>query len=740
MANASALRPASKIVPILKRVQKFPTKDDVRNLTIDRSVKSLIRTNILVDDKFNEDILELLAFEKISRRGNLLSISGSKKLLPFIKRLDGVLYMQKPTSLTLQMDKARSASFVDVVHDSLSESWGKEINGKGVIVAILDSEFDIMHPAFLDENGKTRFIAIWDFYPEDNENFPSFAYNPQRVPYGAALMGEELETFPHIGLGESNHGTHVASIAGGSETGNNLRGMAPGVHLIGVKVYQDRDYIIDKVGNPFFTEYTAYDGELTNAIEWVFKIADSLDMPCVVNMSIGSSVGPHDGTSLFDRFIDSISAPGRVIVGSGGNSGAAKLHLDFDLSNNDTLGTWGDVLTFDKDNDHNKGGFLVVDLWGEVGQEFNVQVIVENKSTLDNIKTDFVSSTISGDFIPDTTIWDGDTAIFYFEVDSSAAINGKPHILMGIVSSNDNVNIGLRIYGSGSVDGWHSNMYRNFNSNDTEGFIDGDYSNTIIEIGGTSNSAISVGAYITRGSGVNWEGDTLDWIFPEHNEEVNGIAFWSSIGPTIDGRIKPDVAAPGKMIAGAHTSEINTGVADNLIVQWPNYPENTNKYAYLRGTSMSAPMVTGIVALLLQINPDLDQEQIKEIFKKSSIADEYTGIVPNNRWGVGKVNALKAIELVNKSVEISDKSVKNKVDASNILSLTRNKLTYDCQILPKGSSLILYDIKGRILWERDVRAGDKVIEAPIAGLSNQALITLIKSPRNIILKRKIVLY
>jgi len=146
-----------------------------------------------------------------------------------------------------------------------------------------------------------------------------------------------------------------------------------------------------------------------------------------------------------------------------------------------------------------------------------------------------------------------------------------------------------------------------------------------------TESLITVAAYngeYQTGNG-NWAG--------------GNIAAFSSWGPTMDGRIKPDLAAPGVSVASSISS-----FTDNSYSSILNVPFEGRTYPFARfsGTSMSAPAVTGIVALLLEADPTLTPAEVKELLKSTARTDQQTGTIPaggSTRWGMGKVNAYRAV-------------------------------------------------------------------------------------------------
>jgi subtilisin family serine protease len=83
------------------------------------------------------------------------------------------------------------------------------------------------------------------------------------------------------------------------------------------------------------------------------------------------------------------------------------------------------------------------------------------------------------------------------------------------------------------------------------------------------------------------------------------------------------------------------------LVVWPNKASTEGRYEWRNGTSISAPIVAGIVALMLQVDSTLTPETVVSILQKNAINDAFTGKISSPydvRWGAGKVDALAAIE------------------------------------------------------------------------------------------------
>jgi len=175
-------------------------------------------------------------------------------------------------------------------------------------------------------------------------------------------------------------------------------------------------------------------------------------------------------------------------------------------------------------------------------------------------------------------------------------------------------------------------------------YTDGDTVCSVNEVGGTSRRNITVGSYYNNLIFHLWNGRTK----ADMAEVNHSITLYTGVGPTIDGRNKPDIVAPGSNVVGSLSRMASATGGDSDIVIWPNPPDPIGRYACTGGTSIASPIAAGIVALMLQAKPDLLPDSAKAILQRTAIRDQWSGKLANwsSRWGAGKVNALGAIQAV----------------------------------------------------------------------------------------------
>ena len=217
-----------------------------------------------------------------------------------------VEFVEKPKSLYFQADVGRQVSCIDAVQEA-----PYDLTGRGVLVGIVDSGIDLTNPDFRNEDGTTRIAALWD---QADREYTSEEINDFLNAEGT---GQPAVQQP-LSADSSGHGTAVAGIAAGNgrgSEGRRYRGAAPESELVIVKMKSPQPG-----GFPRTTE-------LMTGVDYLIRKAQEMRMPIAVNISFGNTYGPHDSTSLVERFLNDISDTWKNVICIGsGNEGAAAGH------------------------------------------------------------------------------------------------------------------------------------------------------------------------------------------------------------------------------------------------------------------------------------------------------------------------------------------------------------------------------------------------------------------------------
>lgn len=531
--------------------------------------------------------------------------------------------------------------------------------GEGAIVGLVDSGVDILHPAFrVDREGDgtfegSRILFYWDQTEGQTGWLPPFwGDDPGEGVYGRGYSQRDLEAAIAANFSPApdtlGHGTHVAGIAAGGPAAGRP-GVAPGANLVVVKT-------------------NFYETGVVDAINFICEAGKYLGKPVVVNLSLGGHAGPHDGTGPFERMIAAlVTGPGRIIVAAAGNEGEAKIHVGREVT---TKTTWTLVPT---------APAVMVRLWYTLPARFTVTVTSPRGESLVVLPGQARALTT-----PMGTLW----------LDNSGdSLNQTQQIFLSLTGAAHSTRwtITLDPIFPGRVDGWIESPSMGF-------FLEGDGQMTIAEPGNVEG-VITVGAYVTRGS---WESQ-LGWYYPE-GYELQELAPFSSRGPTRDGRLKPDLAAPGAWIVSARSREAQ-------VSPWYALPDGL--HTVLAGTSMSAPHVAGACALLLSLRPNLSWREILAALQKGARVDRYVGAVPNPRWGAGK------LDLVGARVALGPPPPSEKPT----LVLLANPVATNASFhyaLPREAiwaELRVYDLLGRLVWRMELDRGGETARWDLRSLS-----------------------
>ncbi|MGH9334296.1 MAG: S8 family serine peptidase, partial [Vicinamibacteria bacterium] len=412
------------------------------------------------------------------------------------------------------------------------------------------------------------------------------------------------------------HGTHVAGIAagnGGGSPNGSLRGVAPAADLAVVKS-------------------TLETADILSAIAHIFELAAKRNQPAVVNCSFGGHVGGHDGSSLIERTIDDLSGPGKIVVVSAGNEGSDPIHAHTVVRGDGTTpGSWEarfslNARTFQGESGLVELGILFLQVWQQREDGLRVRLRSSGGNLLDppaegSKEHDFGSFLVEAS--RQTHPYSGDTLVT-FEIITLP----QPQWLNNWTLVVEEESAGsARV---GSVHAWIRDG--------AEGrFTTGATLEYLIGMPATAYSAVTVASYITRK-----EWTSRDPQNPTVRMEAlvpDALSSFSSRGPTRDGDTKPEVAAPGEWLLAPLSK-------DALLSELPLFTRVAEiEYASLRGTSMSAPYVTGALALLLEKRGSIDWAEAKRRLIKATRQDTHTGVCWNPSWGYGKLDVERLLTI-----------------------------------------------------------------------------------------------
>lgn len=609
--------------------------------------------------------LELLEVKINSRFPGIVTASIPVNKLEEVARLDEVRYVETGTPVRSTLNRVREVTGVDKVHAGIDLQGA--FRGTGVVVGILDRGFEYGHPNFYNyaQTG-LRIKCLWDQY--DQTGTP-----PKGFGYGRELTTPEEILGKKYDQTNSTHGTHVAGIAAGADTvGNAYYGIAGDADIALVSY--------DNLGDDMDNTY------LADGVKYLFDYAASVGKPCVVNLSWGTQIGPHDGTSTFDVLTDALQGAGKLITGGAGNQFDKKEHIAGTFGNGsaDSLSSF---LRFPYGYGDN-----YVDIWGEKGMRYTVRCYIYdyNGKTFEKY-FDVVDASLEAGF--------GETYDLKLETDGYeghlsvasevSPLNGKPHVLLSCLTSNNKgakyIGFTIRPLSAGTVHAWTTNSLSGLG---LTGYTDGNGAYSVTEIGGTGNRITTVGAYVSSSS----------------TDDLHSIATFSSRGPTADGRIKPDIAAPGATIVSSYSGYTNFAGTDVSRKVWNG---QTYYYGEMSGTSMAAPCVAGILATWLQANPELTPEEAKAILQKTAIQDKYTGTLPqegDNTWGYGKVNAWYGIKEVLK--RHPDGIRPETADPAVLIPDGRNGFRLLFTRPSEATAITVYDVNGRKVYAQQTGPTD----------------------------------
>ena len=585
----------------------------------------------------NIDFLAKSAIEIKYKTKNWIFIQAEAAWLVEQKQngnLDGVYYeFTNPMPLA---DSAVVRHKVNLVHQGtgLDTSY----TGRDVIIGVVDQGLDFNHPDFKLSNGKTRVLRYWDH--TINTGTLAQPYN-----YGTVWNKTQIDNSQCTSLETGTaHGTTVTGMATGNARANSQNiGVAPEADIIVVE-----------------TNFNLPNWTLTiaDACDYIFKVADSLGKPAVVNLSLGAYLGSHDGTDPAAEYIDSLltAKDGRIVVCAAGNSGAnGKYHVRGNVSS-DTSFVWSVNNPNNTLMGYNK---ILFDLWSDTAQAgYNFSFAADLPAPFYGIRGRSTSHVMNQNISPNA-IYD---TIYNSNHERIACIETYREIVGGNFHANiifttiDSLDYLYRFetFGSGQYDLWGGSWMQlsdfvsqvpnvqafpaiaNYNMPDTL--------QSIVSSWNCSDKVISVANIRNRSGHFDKNGN---WYSPTPTIPVASLEPSSSKGPTRNGVTKPDVAASGGISLGSGPMWFLSNPANNSSIDQGGFHVRNG------GTSMASPVVAGIAALYLQKCSHATYADFKTDLLNTATSSPYTGITPNNGYGYGIANAHESILQRHRPVTVS---------------------------------------------------------------------------------------
>ncbi len=647
---------------------------EVKNNTTDISAVAKI------NDFYKKEEVALKGTRIGAKIGNLITIQTSIDNWADLAHYKGFDYLQIAENISPQLSRTIPDLRADRVYSG--EGLNQKYTGKDVIIGVTDWGFDYTHPMFYDTALQhTRILAAWDQFKKSGPAPQGFSYGTE-YEGEAELLTAQSDTFNIYQY--ATHGTHVAGIAGGSGAGTENRGVA----------YE---------ANFLFTTFLVNEAAVIDAFSWMKNKADAAGKRLVINMSWGLyNLGTIDGTSILSTVINQLSAEGVVFVTSGGNNGDVNFHIKKTFAN-DTLKTKIDFYPYGA---HAEMWGQNITIWGEKNMNFGASFCVYNASNQLVEESPHFNSLNGASYEESFILIDSDTVFFKAIIEKEHPLNGKPLVRLIIKNTNTSYKIGLKAFGNaGTIHCYNvvelKNDVGNWGLPFTKLFADWTAGDNLYGLGepASTESCITVAAHLAE-------------IVLSNGQLAGGThAQFSSIGPTIDERQKPDVSAPGVGVISSISSFTTNSYTlhENVSFNGKDYP-----FARFSGTSMSAPATTGVVALMLQANPFIaTAADIKNILIKTARTDDKTGDIPDGGstiWGFGKVNAMSAVQLAEKQLGLYDsyQRVIYPNPCHSVVMYADEKINYkeiyDCEIYSFNGNMLLKSTIGSPQNPLDVSA------------------------------------
>ena len=686
----------------------------------------MVGAMVRVKEGTTREQIEAEGLQVLAMRGNIAVVSMPMDEVETIAAQSQVIrQMQLPRAVKPMNDRARLLTGVDVIH--AGTGLPQAYTGKGVVTGIVDAGIDPNHVMFKRANDTSRVEYLTYYIPDSKQpnGIGGAWYNRTNMD---EFSTDDPTTF---------HGTHTLGTMAGGFMGAST-----------VAELSESGVTLNKKANPYYgmameSDIVASCGTLQDVFIALGLIstldyAEQMQMPAVVNLSLGGTTGPHDGTSMISEYMAIAERDDKVIICvAAGNEGDQPLVVSKTLTEGDT-----EVKTFmqpmyalypvEKEDGttytYTNLRYGQVYVYSNDSTPFTIKAVVYNKDrgTI-TFEAPFRSDNENGmiyyaspDYANDgdlthtnfTNAFKGYVGlggevdkysgryyamVEYFVEDNTAKNDGK--YLLGFVVSGK---AGQRI------DCYCDGSFSSLSDYAQAGWQNGTSDGTISDMA-CGDGILVVGSYNSRTDFASLDGKS--YTYGEDMPEGK-VSSFTSYGTTINGKKLPEVCAPGATIISA----LSKPYADYMGIGY--YPaalqasakSGLDTYYWMQcvGTSMACPVVAGSIALWLQADPTLRLADVKDIISKTAVRDADVNDDP--RWGYGKFDALAGLKEVlrRKGMGIGSTAAGN-----TQLLLTSEDLRHFNIFLGgvRTMEVTVYDIAGKEMTRFSVQSDEADIDA-----------------------------
>lgn len=590
----------------------------------------LERLGVIVQCKFNHGIITSLIPIHVVER---------------VAQLSNVIRIEVASVMQTSTDTARQSTNVNGILTNSMTAVAKGVtekyDGEGIVLGVIDSGIDYQHLAFKDKDGNSRIVGAYACFVDKN----------------GKIIGEK-ETYDNNEINVlttdnayEDHGTHTSSIAGGSS-----------VRITNKQVVVTDDHINATYGGMapradlFLAGVTNYDTYAANAMKIICDYADSHEppQPVVINNSWGAEDLYYGNimSDIISQYFGEGVENHICIFSSGNNAGKGNgqggVYLQGFASPNNPLGSVLCGHYYDDTDDYYCyiGTLCSTYINSIDSNELGMNILVLNSSTGKILQTINSVQNLPEGAIDISDYYEGNLSVIKISESGKTGLflvsdtltTKKYHQSDSKTYLYSDYALAVQIYpieGSSMVEafGWRKSYFSNFPTTKGQVWIPGDDSRSV-GYPATDPNVISVGSYASK--------KPNSWDVEEG--EIAPFSSYQTKGETL-----PWISAPGVDVISAvnhyHLS------SDYLTESEKNYGTTTYPFGKMSGTSMAAPVVTGIVALWLQAANEfglpLTTSFVKEVMRETAIHDNFTDKGANaSHFGNGKIDALAGLEYI----------------------------------------------------------------------------------------------